>query len=86
MFQEKGSIPILTDIRIFNPQMRGSWIVFLNQLKCGCCCLARVGMGFLTATSSAASNALVHFTRENLTESVVTVICLSCSNDCGFLI
>lgn len=44
-------------------------------------------MGFLTVTSSAAGDAFVHFTGEkNLTETVVTMICLSCWNDYGFMI
>lgn len=43
-------------------------------------------MGFLTVTSSAANDALVHFTGENLTKSVVKMICLSCLNDCAFMI
>lgn len=42
-------------------------------------------MGFLTVTSSAANDAFICFTGENLTESVVTMICLSCYNY-GFMI
>lgn len=40
-----------------------------------------MGTGFLTVTSSAASDALVCFAGEKLTESVVTMICLSCLSD-----
>lgn len=44
-----------------HPQGMGAGLVF--QL-CGCCCLARVGKGFVTGSASAA---LVRFTGENVT-------------------
>lgn len=43
-------------------------------------------MGFLTVTSSAAADAFVHFTGENLTKTLVTMICLSYWNDYGFMV
>lgn len=44
------------------------------------------GNGLLAVTSSAANDALAPFTGENLTESVVTMTCLPCLNDYGFMI
>lgn len=70
MFQEEGSVPVLADLSI----LRGMGAGLVFQL-CGCCCLTRLGKDFITGNASAA---LVRFTGENITEWLVTLICLSC--------